>query len=639
MKRPSLSKLGKKLARRSQTGQSVILLAIAMIALIAFVGLVTDISLLFVRFSTLRRAVDAAAIAAAGQIREGRDHMDLIYTAYEFTNLYGIGVDDINEIFVETCDTNPGDPELCTSPRRKLVRITGQISSPTTFLRLIGWETVRLEATSTAEAAVLDVALLLDTSESMSKETCYNGVGSSSMDCTGLNDYEYFQATTGMSAPDHGYIHRGFSWGDSWNDQNWGKYCNDPDNDGYYDDLVCQPFQQVRQAAASFINRLDFVRGDRVVVITFDRYAIAHDPDCAWNDPLRFEKGCENNADDYLGDLSGSGGEDHTIDLSMMIDNKNIAREVIIGNADPDGKLAASDGAPIRPGIGVFSFEGYVEDPATMTIGWNKCWSLMDGVEYTYTDVAPCGNTNIGGAILAGDIALNGGDPNRGGEYMGTVRSEAVWVMVLLTDGAANATDRHPDATEKDDYGYYGYCPPSTFQEEWYPDPVSPFLALKPACRDEYVSTRHTATNVDSLGRSTYDADDYARDMADLAGLEEHDYIAIFTIGLGDELVKGRPNDGRWGGEANWVHEPWHGEELLRYIADVGDNGNRDGILTAQVDVIDGICEDPNPAHSNPDVAPIQNGSCGNYFFAPRPDELYLVFEAIADRLFTRVAR
>ena len=40
---------------RSQRGQSIVLLAFAFIALIAFVGLVTDISLLFVRYSALRR--------------------------------------------------------------------------------------------------------------------------------------------------------------------------------------------------------------------------------------------------------------------------------------------------------------------------------------------------------------------------------------------------------------------------------------------------------------------------------------------------------------------------------------------------------------------------------------------------------
>src|SRR5438874_2298148 len=56
--------------RRSRNGQSIILVAFAFIALVAFVGIATDVALLFVRYSTLRRAVDAAAIAAAGQVRE-----------------------------------------------------------------------------------------------------------------------------------------------------------------------------------------------------------------------------------------------------------------------------------------------------------------------------------------------------------------------------------------------------------------------------------------------------------------------------------------------------------------------------------------------------------------------------------------
>src|SRR5262249_44414542 len=40
--------------------------------------------------------------------------------------------------------------------------------------------------------------------------------------------------------------------------------------DGNYSDLICQPFKQVRDAARRFIERMDFVRGDRLVLVTFD---------------------------------------------------------------------------------------------------------------------------------------------------------------------------------------------------------------------------------------------------------------------------------------------------------------------------------------------------------------------------------
>ena len=68
-----LSRLGRK---RGQTGQSLVILAIGFLALLGFVGIVTDVSVLFIRYSTMRRAVDAAAIAAAGQMRRVVDRPD-----------------------------------------------------------------------------------------------------------------------------------------------------------------------------------------------------------------------------------------------------------------------------------------------------------------------------------------------------------------------------------------------------------------------------------------------------------------------------------------------------------------------------------------------------------------------------------
>ena len=46
-----------------------------------------------------------------------------------------------------------------------------------------------------------------------------------------------------------------------------------------FDDLICQPFQRARNAADSFLSQLDFLRGDRVALVTFDRVANPIDPD------------------------------------------------------------------------------------------------------------------------------------------------------------------------------------------------------------------------------------------------------------------------------------------------------------------------------------------------------------------------
>ena len=197
---------------RGQSGQSIIVLAIGFVALLGFVGIVTDVSLLFVRYSALSRAVDAAAVSAAGQMRripndlgttdptdnvngEAASITQLQLAARQFIDAYGINT---STVVVETCrvqrlrDTNgnPVDrtgaplygvganPEdvkrfeaLCTDDELKLVRVTAQILAPTTFLNLLGYGTVTLSVEAISQTAVLDVALIFDVSESMLNDT------------------------------------------------------------------------------------------------------------------------------------------------------------------------------------------------------------------------------------------------------------------------------------------------------------------------------------------------------------------------------------------------------------------------------------------------------------------------------------
>src|SRR4029078_4999289 len=69
MKQSLLSHLAQRVVPQGQVGQTIVIMAFGFIVLLAFVGIVTDVSLMFVRYTTLRRAVDAAAVAAAGQMR------------------------------------------------------------------------------------------------------------------------------------------------------------------------------------------------------------------------------------------------------------------------------------------------------------------------------------------------------------------------------------------------------------------------------------------------------------------------------------------------------------------------------------------------------------------------------------------
>src|SRR5947209_20209036 len=98
----SLGQVARLMNRRSRSGQSIILVAFAFIALVGFVGIATDVALLFVRYSTLRRAVDAAAIAAAGQVRENATFLTLHAVAQQYMQMHGI---DQGTVKVETCET------------------------------------------------------------------------------------------------------------------------------------------------------------------------------------------------------------------------------------------------------------------------------------------------------------------------------------------------------------------------------------------------------------------------------------------------------------------------------------------------------------------------------------------------------
>lgn len=174
--------------RQAERGQSIIILAIAFVVLLGFVGLTTDVSLMFVRYATIRRAVDSASLAAATQMRQGTSEANVAIAAKQFVEFHGLNSIDV---LVESCQTLDrtlnldSDPEakaeydakiaeLCTADQRKLVKVTVQAESPTVFLRLLGWENFTLQASAISETAALDVVLIMDVSESMLSETSYD---------------------------------------------------------------------------------------------------------------------------------------------------------------------------------------------------------------------------------------------------------------------------------------------------------------------------------------------------------------------------------------------------------------------------------------------------------------------------------
>lgn len=684
--------------KHSPRGQSVVLMALAFIALIAFVGLVTDVALLFVRYSALRRAVDSAAIAAAGQIREGTDYGEVTVAAEQFIQLHGMQPDSV---LVETCETdiyrwraglgpwegNPhpesadpvgstlnqlmGDTELCNwDDPHKLVRVSAQVKSETTFLSLVGVEDITLEATSVSETALLDIALVIDTSESMSQDTQrvdlesigltypYDGGGARAVrqNCeyepSGTNGNERwagccndpgtgFVGDGGMQ--DNGYVvPNGLIWHDVTGNGMYDPYSGEEgvassanmSSDGYvtstgidqdsfnFTTLICNPFKDVRDAARAFIKRLDFVRGDRVVLVTFDRLGVAYKPTDADGDEMPAMMRSERIAITTLNTKVG-------VMMNTALKFNSCKRHVEVSGL---WQQWLADGG----------------DPATQPAAR----------PFAYESLAACGNTNVGGGILAANNALT--DPT-------TVRREAVWVMIVLSDGAANVTDPVGEVVDDISYGSWGYCPWWTFCKLSDPDYTWPECTLNnpsqveldlPLCNDNDPDTRYFCidwedgqndpSNPECGVTGRYDADDYARDMADLAGLIEVDdgipgnFVAMFAIAFGAEAAD----------------EPT-AAPLLRYIADAGDNGFIDNNLQQDLrEDRDTVPTYPDPDGAGPlkpdypesyggedpcyDFADEPREWCGQYYYADPDDpdkDLNVVFEQIASRMFTRLSR
>lgn len=887
--------------RRGEAGQSLVIIALGFIGLLAFVGIVTDVSLMFVRFSQLTRAVDSASIAAAGQVRRTTATQDELnetcgagtsitpenmyqyydpsdetncvlqaqYLAFarsfatvgvaarQFIEFYGLSP---RQVLVDMCatvsrvNTTTGELEaitpelqddfeqLCTNDQRKLIRVTAQIESPTVFLRLLGWGNILLQASSISETAVLDVVLVLDVSESLSNKTTYkdwadagypwvyvppsaygssgwaaiapeaatfnparygdpsyaqlnfwqdnvqdNGLptnaGSNAQDEVNaalttdpgqynvspyyVQEIQYpgypagtkpreecqvrffpasikFDVPSNPSAaqPDPSALRQFYAFiGGRWDGgRKWGGFvptynyygcCNDPNGDLDFSDLICQPFKQARDATERFLHRIDFLRGDRVSFVTFDRKAFIMyvDPDGTAGPNLGTHMiESEGLAITALQRYVGVRAEPSFYEPSAWraIDTP---RDGVMPWQGPSSELGDHDypvysSCTFFDALLAFPYSAVSSPPpAYVDLGYTYVplrypnalrvgmyprgpgWSSLTGLtaDMSYDLRASCGGGNIGAALRdANDALLR---PR-------TRRTEgAVWVMVMVSDGAAGVSDPVRNGADVvvpiDDYPYtefgyevtyggFGLCPagspPGSQGRPDLPDLVDltnesgsdtqPMVF--PFCSDELPETRHfcfdpaavdSPSDLNILMRTecetVYDVDDYARDWADfVAGIRSLDpdtaatgmtqLPTIFTIGFGfnfdygsERCERGSILTGPGAGQSDV--DDCLGEELLRYIADVGDNftvdtdyqqWHRNGAaLTEDEYGVRGPCEEDVADRASATdyqqlVQPVRAGlSCGNYFNAPDEAQLDDVFDEIASRMFTRLTR
>ncbi|MGA2112214.1 MAG: vWA domain-containing protein [Anaerolineales bacterium] len=314
---------------------------------------------------------------------------------------------------------------------------------------------------------------------------------------------------------------------------------------------TCEPFAKVKAAAESFANQILW---SPIAANNSDRVSVVY-----------FSDGWTNSSGWAGTDVLAPGW---TTDQSVA--DANISSLQVIDPPRCDDPIGMPPGAP-------GPCRNY--DVSDNYLGFDCPLFRSTG------DVSSCTTTDTGGALrIAGNM------------FSLQPRKDAVWVVVLLTDGASDASDAHPPSFP------YGYCPGTPGNADWMP----------PFCRDNNNSTRHPGTS------AHYDAEDYAQDMADYVACapvnpdancsQPGQGATIFTIGLGNEVLN--PVD---------VNGVPFGAYMLRYVADVG---------------YEGIPNDPNDPCTG---ASNWTQDCGNYFYAPSGDELQAIFNIIASRIFTRL--
>ncbi|MCZ2126901.1 MAG: pilus assembly protein TadG-related protein [Anaerolineales bacterium] len=453
-------------SQKSERGQAIILIIFAFIGLVAMVGLVTDTGLTLIQYGKLKRAVDAAAIAAAQEYRPDPDitPVQLNRTAMREAAINFLQLNDIqaSTLIMRTCEDTSDRPALCnpnptTRPEnnRKLVEIVASVSSQLGFLRVIGIRDITLTATAVGEASTMDLVLILDTSGFMANETSATG-------------------TPDPYSP-----------------------LNDPNrcNTAASNDHPCQPMKTVKTTAANFVKKLIYPNYDRVAIITTTSQSVNGDRNPVEVRPLSFD-----------------GSQINTAITNINVFNPRVCANPY-SNDTLEGQCRAYNNLGKFTSVVCPAYENFDKNP-------NQ-------------NPSSCTSNNIGGALKLAQYALQGsGDSSK-------MRLQALWIVVGLFGGRANATDPVNSGSVNLPNGY---CPETTFFD------YKPYYGGVYWCNDSKPSTRHSLSDplvnwknpVSGITKKIrlYDPDDYARDSADVLAASSSKGVIIYTIGLGKQIAE-----------------------------------------------------------------------------------------------------
>lgn len=600
-------------------GQVLVIFAVSLLALLFFVGLAIDSGVAYVSYGQLKRAVDAASVAAANNFKRGAKYEEMVAATLEVIKLHNIDTSPERlHLEVYICDldqNNQTDPDLATKKpeffaicpdtsreaARKLVWVEARQLTPFYFLSLLGFNGISLSTNATAEAAAVDLVLVIDTSESMAAE-CKNPKGANYLQCAEFRTNGYGLSTSSDYDPN---------------------LCN-PVTDGSGNVIAksrCYPLRDALDAGEKLVDTL-YEGYDRISLVTFATTSktvfglttlVGGNRDQVINEIQKIKLHDDapyarvwpqwrnnisliNPANPE--DRDGDGGDfDNGLPACALDDDR--WDQALGVPCDNDTKADAFDWD--KDGI-------YTDADDVLGVNW-----LSTSGNSSYSLVGTC--TGCGMRAATDELKRNG-------------RPGAVWVIVFLSDGAVNMSDTFYTFNDPDRIPasfptgfctkrYWGdFCTDRTTSPRYCID----YNKTTPANSNQ-TCPPNSIWELRNPNTSNYSPFDYAMDMVDEAALtvvrnaangSDPNYnpkeptandIAIYSIGLGPAIS--------------------HGEVLLRYMAAVGDDGDR----------VSDPCKNamgvPLPART----------SCGQYFYAATGDQLLPIFDNIASRIYTKITR
>lgn len=546
----------KNLLNKSGKGQVLVIVGLTMVMLVSVIGLSIDMGYMYASYARLRRAVDAAALAGSGEFKRNytKDRLQGAALQALSVNLAGEktipGSLTFPVILIETCDTMAEQYGKDVKKEEDLLWLIDKDHADNPGREVCTKPLKKIvRATVRQNVQTFFVAIA--------------GIQSFPIQAISLSEAATVDVLLTIDASE--------SMTKGWPGATRNGDDADPSQCNIYNS--CLPFLDVKKAAEKFLENLYFPY-DRAGIVSFDKDAtlilpLSDDLDevkAAINGLKVFEakQACPYRFQERVGDRSTF---------------PSIAGDVV------NPCRLYHDGVS---GLG-YQPNGYVNFDCPAFYGPTP-------------DSSACPTTNtsdgvaLAGAILTGDYSSvppsDYAEPAAGWPEK---RADSLWVLLLLTDGAANSGH---------DANGSRICPNSENSYAW--------VLAHPLCRDADTLERHcwNATDADCMGasfptgttstanRALYDGDDRARDMFDVVSRNS---TLTFTIGMGAETIK---NDSR---------------------TDI--NGNSPGVTLLQYGAYGTTYA----------MTPYSDALKGLYYYGNNAADLTRIFLKIANNLATRI--